>query len=334
MRIGILAFSQKGTELAQLLEESFDKNGDSVFAARCENGGLDLWTKRNFYSADALVFIGSCGIAVRAIAPYLKSKLTDPAVIAVDETGAFAVSLLSGHLGGANRLAEKIAAVIGAQPVITTATDRNGCFAVDSWAKDNDLFIANPHKIKDISSRLLEGKTIKLKSDYPIKGTLPRGVVLSRQNYDIVITHTAVCDDNALYLIAPILALGIGCKKNTPCEDIESVFCAVMKAAGLHEAAITGVYSIDLKQNEQGLIDFCHAHSLPLTVYTADKLNTAKGDFSPSDFVRSVTGTDNVCERSALLGTGINGELIVKKFSENGVTMALAKRQYIVEFEE
>lgn len=334
MRIGILAFSQKGMALAQRLADSFNKKTDFVFASRCENGGLNAWTRQHFYFDDALVFIGCCGIAVRAIAPYVKSKLTDPAVIVVDETGTFAVSLLSGHIGGANQFAQKIAAVIGAVPVITTATDQNGLFAVDTWARDNGLFIANPHRVKDISSRLLEGKTIKLKSDYPVKGMLPKGVALCGQDYDVAITHREDCDANALCLIAPVLSLGVGCKKNTAREDIESAFCTVMKAAGLHEAAIEGVYSIDLKENEQGLVDFCRSHSLPLTVYSAERLNSANGDFSSSDFVRSVTGTDNVCERSALLGAGRNGELIVKKFSQNGVTMAIAKRHYIVGFED
>ena len=130
MTVRLLAFTQKGMELARRL--AAELSGE---AARCGEGcTLDAWTADAFANADALVYVGAAGIAVRAVAPYAGNKASDPAVVAVDECGRFAVPLLSGHLGGANRLARRIGAVCGALPVITTATDANGAFAVDEWA--------------------------------------------------------------------------------------------------------------------------------------------------------------------------------------------------------
>ena len=115
--------------------------------SRCGLGGVTLagWTAQQFAAADALVFVGAAGIAVRAIAPHCQSKATDPAVVVLDECGRFAVPLLSGHLGGANDLACRLGAACGAVPVITTATDANGLFAVDEWAKKTKLrCLGNP----------------------------------------------------------------------------------------------------------------------------------------------------------------------------------------------
>ena len=141
MKICLTAFTARGRELAGKLAASL---GGEV------NEGLPLkeWTARAFETADALVFVGAVGIAVRAIAPHIVHKSLDPAVVVIDEGGNFAVSLLSGHLGGANELARKIAAVTGAEAVITTATDVRGVFAVDEWARRQKLHVENPEYIR------------------------------------------------------------------------------------------------------------------------------------------------------------------------------------------
>lgn len=155
MKLYYLAFSARGLALAQKLAASL--GGE---AARC--GGpvtLQGWTEAHFETGAGLVYIGACGIAVRAAAPFLKSKETDPAVVAVDEQGRYAVPLLSGHLGGANALARAIGRACGAQPVLTAATDAGGLFPIDDWARRQGCAVADVHKIKDVSAALLAGRT-------------------------------------------------------------------------------------------------------------------------------------------------------------------------------
>lgn len=137
------------------------------------------WVQNGFLNSDALVFVGAVGIAVRLIAPYIQNKMQDPAVVVLDEKANFAVSLLSGHVGGANALCRRLAALCGAQAVITTATDINGVFAVDSWAKAHNMAIVNPQEIKTVSCALLNAQTVGLQSDFEIEGALPQGMLLA-----------------------------------------------------------------------------------------------------------------------------------------------------------
>ena len=170
-----LAFTAKGLALAQKLAAAYP---GSVTRCGHEAGQVHLadWTARQFAGSDALVFVGAVGIAVRAIAPHCQSKAQDPAVVVLDECGRFAVPILSGHLGGANDLARALAAVCGAVPVITTATDANGVFAVDEWAKHQNCTVLEPERIKLVSGALLAGKTVQFASDWPIAGAPPDGI--------------------------------------------------------------------------------------------------------------------------------------------------------------
>lgn len=312
MKLGILTFSHRGEALGNRLADWFRRRGDLVQVARCPSGGLDEWTKEHFSHEDGLIFVGSCGIAVRAIAPYVTSKVTDPAVVAADETGTFAVSLLSGHLGGANALAEDVAQALDALPVITTATDRAEIFAVDTWAKEQGLAIANPHRIKDVSARLLAGGTLRFGTDVVVSPCLPSG--------------------DGLHLVPAVLTLGVGCRKGTAQAALDAAFSQVLSAENYHPEALKQVCTIDRKAEEPGLLAFCQSRRVPLRTYTAEELQAVPGTFTGSDFVRQVTGTDNVCERSALLGSGPEGRLLVRKTIFDGITMALAIEPCTVTF--
>ena len=276
----------------------------------------------SFSASDALIFVSSCGIAVRSVAPYLRSKTEDPAVIVTDETGRFVMSLLSGHLGGANELADQIAAAIGAEPVITTATDAHGRFSVDTWAKNNGFAIADMQAAKAVSAAILEAD-IPLNSIFPIKGGLPRGVVSGRSG-EIGIALSYKKDapfKTTLRLIPRCLSVGVGCRRGTGAEAIARAIEQVFDDNGLDARAIKCVASIDLKQDEPGLIAFCEKAGLPLRFYSAEQLNALAGEFTPSRFVRETTGVDNVCERAAMIGAE---RLIVKKTAAEGVTVAVA----------
>ena len=334
MKIGIIAFSERGMELGTQVQAHFLKKQDTPQLTRCEDGGLKDWTSTHFEEDDALLFIGSCGIAVRAIAPFVKSKLSDPAVVVVDELRAYCVALLSGHIGGANELAAELAALTGALPVITTATDRSGVFAIDTWARQVGLFIANPERIKHISARLLSGEQIGLKSVFPVTGHLPKGLFLSDGPCHVLVSHQASGNADALQLVPRVLTLGIGCKKGASAQALEYAFQEILSHANCHPAAVARVCSIGLKANEPGILEFCAAHELPFITFSATALQEVPGTFSSSSFVQAVTGVGNVCERSAVLGSGEGAQLLFGKQSYPGITMALAVSPYTVRFQK
>ncbi len=340
MKMYCLSFTDRGEKLAEKLSEEF-----GAYSDRC-NKPLNLkdWTKKAFAEADTVVFVGACGIAVRSIAPYVVSKVTDPAVIVIDECGEFVISLLSGHLGGANDMARRIAAFLGAVPVITTATDRNDVFAVDEWSKRQNAIVLEPPKIKLVSSKILDGKDIKVRTGFDVKGDLPDHIVLVDQNPDAASAAPAdgacagdfddadiefdVVETSAkpLHIVPGIVHLGIGCRKGTPEVAIEQAFAAFKQETGLIERSVVRCASIDIKAGEQGLKEFCEFHGWGFDTYSAEELNAAEGEFEPSEFVKKTTGTDNVCERAAVISSG--GKLITGKFAHDGVTFAAALEPY------
>ena len=323
MKLRYLAFSDRGEALAVRLAEAL--GGE---ASRCGRPlSLTEWTRDAFSQGRGLVFVGAVGIAVRAIAPFVTSKVSDPAVVVVDECGRFAVPILSGHLGGANDLARDIAAACGAVAVVTTATDANGVFAVDEWARRQGCRVLDPGKIKEVSSAVLAGKTVRVFSHWPIEGDCPIGVALAenREGCDVRLDFR-VSEGDALQLVPRVLTLGIGCRRGTPREALEGAFAALLARSGVYAEAIYAAASIDLKWEEAGLLAFCEAHGWPCRFYSAGELEAAPGAFTSSGFVKEVTGVDNVCERSAVLSSG--GTLYWKKSAGNGVTMALAQRPY------
>ena len=344
-----LAFSDRGMILGTKLTALYPQ----LSLNRCGKGMLSAWSREHFPKEDALIYIGAAGIAIRGIAPLVESKMADPAVLVIDELGQFVIPVLSGHVGGANALAREIAEAIGAVPVITTATDINKVFAVDTWAVSQGLFITNPLRIKHVSSTLLDKKDIRLISKYAIAGTIPNHVVpmadpleeaadadpgeAGGPDCDLLITWDAKPRKGSpLRLVAPAVTLGVGCRKDIAQEAIEELYQQLLEETGIHPAAVCEVTSIDLKAEEKGLLKFAAAHGLPFHTYPAEDLSQAPGEYAPSEFVRSVTGVDNVCERAAVLGAceraaALGAEdpaaavrVLVHKTALHGVTMALA----------
>ncbi len=330
MKVSIIAFTDNGMEIAYKLSNSLSDNNDISFT-RCGKGELSIWTEEHFGDSDALVFIGAIGIALRAIAPYIKTKTKDPAVVVVDELGKFSIPILSGHIGGANELALQIADVLGAIPVITTATDINNVFAIDTWAKGQGLNILNPQCIKLVSSKLLKGETVHIKSEYPIDGKVPQNVQIDdledMDDYDVIITHKDYENkykNDALLLVPQIITVGIGCRKDVSFENIEKSILNILKSENYHILALNALASIDKKANEKGILEFAKKYGLPFNTFSAEELNSLEGDFTKSDFVKSVVEVDNVCERSAVIES--KGTLIRRKDTcdGRGVTVALA----------
>lgn len=337
MRIAVVSVTEKGRAISEKIAASlsghcvtrycFYKHCDSGAKSFEKMGGL---VERLFPTNDALVFVCACGIAVRMIAPLVESKTADPAVVVVDDLGRFAISLLSGHLGGANRLAEIVAGAISAQPVITTSTDIGGIFSPDSFAAANNLIISDLQCAKEIAAALTNGENVALHSDFPCENK----PVIFNENADKGICISAAEKKPfplTLCLIPRNIVLGIGCKKGTDCGTISEHIRKTLDNAGIDIRRVSAVASIDLKIDESGLLEFCKSLGVPFRTFTAEELNGAQGEFTASAFVSSVTGVDNVCERSAVLA---GGKLILRKCAENGVTVAAAELPVELDFEK
>lgn len=283
-----------------------------------------------FAGHDALIFIGACGIAVRDIAPHLKSKITDPAVLVMDDRGKFVIPILSGHIGGANALARRIAEMIGATAVITTATDGAGKFSCDAWATTHGCAISSMGLAKKISAEILV-RDLPISSEFDLPETLPQGLISAGSGDLGIYVGVRVAEPyrETLRLIPRIVTLGVGCRRGTSEEVIRQTVKGILEQSGIDLRAVCRIASIDLKRNETGLLAFAASIGANTAFFSADELNAVPGIFEESEFVRKTVGTGNVCERAAVLA---GGKKILKKTAENGVTVAAAIADWGVMF--
>ncbi|QAT42916.1 cobalt-precorrin 5A hydrolase [Aminipila luticellarii] len=359
MRIALISFTLKGGNTCKSIADKLSLRGEMCLAYGMKDTASDIglipmekslskWTKEAFDNNDAIVFIGATGIAVRAVAPYLKSKDQDPAIVAVDERGQYVISLLSGHLGGANKLASRIAEDIDGIPVITTATDINKRFAVDVWAKSQNLSIVNLKAAKQISADILKGKTVYLYYGGRIEGEVPEGIQpvdavtlkekIHEGNACIIITEKVLNslkggDKTVLQLVPKNISVGMGCKKDISYKSVLELFEKAVSEAHIRTEAIQGIASIDLKKSEKALLKLGEKFDIPFRTFTGEELMNIEGDFTPSAFVRSITGLENVCERAAV-ASNEGSTLFLRKQSLNGVTIAMAKSDTALSFAE
>ena len=327
-KIYIVSFTQKGAELSLKLQNIFpDAKLYSKYPAENINmleKDIKSFTADIFSESKAVIFISAIGIAVRAVAPLIVSKNKDAAVIVLDDTGKYVIPVLSGHIGGANEMALKIAEYINAEPVITTATDRNNKFAVDVWAEKNNLYIDDITMIKEVSSRLLHNEKVGFISDYEVKGTLPEGVISDvQQECGIVIADKIDIQPfpYTMQLIPKEYVLGIGARKGAEYRYLKDFVEKVLKENNIDKRKILNIASIDIKKDEKAINMLAKELNVPFITYSSDKLANVQGNFTSSNFVKSVTGVDNVCERAVKCFTG--SEIIVKKLCENGFTLSI-----------
>lgn len=324
--------------------ESADNSQNVGRSDNIPEGSSDEIYGRLFDSNDVLIFVGACGIAVRKIAPYIKDKQTDPAVICIDELGTYVIPILSGHIGRANDIARYIAEQISSTAVITTATDINGRFSVDSWAARNGFIIDDIKAAKEVSSAILE-QDIPLISEFKIAGQPPAGI--RSEDGNTVRSYNDNADrfrndigiyigcnirkpfSRTLRLIPKAVHLGIGCRKGTDEDSIRQAVDKVLSEHDIDKRAVKCISSIDIKSGEKGLLDYAEHNNLPINFYSAEELNNLDGDFTSSEFVKGITGVDNVCERAAMIGAE---HLLVRKNAVNGVTIAAAIEHMEVHF--
>ncbi len=338
MKLAVFAYSRRGCALARrVLAALPEAKGECFTLSRFEEAGFQSIPQPSqpFYGAlfrekDALVYVGAAGIAVRCIAPHVRSKKTDPAVLCLDELGTWVIPLLSGHIGGANALAGKLAEALGAKCVLTTATDVNHRFSVDTWAAENGYAISSMAAAKAVSASILEGD-VPFLSDLPVVGEPAPGLTPGDRGSIGIYIGWAKKEpfDTTLRLVPRVLHLGIGCRRGTGEEAVRTAVEETLAASDIDPAAIRCAASIDLKKDEAGLLAFCEHRGWPISFHTAEELKAVPGEFTPSAFVTKVTGVDNVCERAAMLGAD---RLIRNKTAVNGVTVALAAEKTEVRF--
>jgi len=338
--VRIAAFTPRGAALAARVADGLAALGAQAQAFASpgiakETGlpsttGISAWTRECFAKSDALVYIGAAGIAVRAIAPHIASKHTDPAVLCMDEGGAYVIPLLSGHEGGANRLAESIARMIGAAAVVTTATDVNGCFAVDEWIARNGFTLIHLENVSAFAMAELRGEKPGLSSDFPVEG---RSADIFGENGDVGLYVGPGYGEpfsKTVQAVPAVVTAGIGCRRGTDASAIRRAIQEAFSMCAFRTEALEGIASIDLKQDEKGLFVCAEQFKVPLRFFPAETLKQAEGSFTASPLVERVTGVDNVCERAAVSASG--GRLVLKKQIIGGVTVALAMREITIKF--
>ncbi len=438
MKAAIVTFSIKGAllgiKISEIIKQALDNNAitndkvenicdDTIEDSRA--AGIELvttneraanivpkltvslsdWVETQFVSCDLLVFVGACGIAVRKIAPFIKDKKSDPAVLVVDDMGGNVISLLSGHIGNANAWTCLVADRIGANPVITTASDCHGKIAIDMFAVNNGLVITDFTLAKDIESALLDGEKIRLIIDedcaVKLAGDVPeefinieneisensretdnscknilekdeieknkykpekseiRKIILKKEENEtnrtvstksminqianetnkftirigIKDSYSDLHEENdELMLVPRNIVLGVGCRRGKEKQEIVNMIRKFLRLNNISEKAIFTIASIDLKKDEEGLILTAEEFNAKTRFFSADELGKVESVSESSEFVKKITGVDNVCERAAILGSDF-GRLICTKYKEDGVTVAAAIMERSISFE-
>ena len=486
MKAAIVTFSIKGAllgiKISEIIKQALDNNAitndkvenicdDTIEDSRA--AGIELvttneraanivpkltvslsdWVESQFVSCDLLVFVGACGIAVRKIAPFIKDKKSDPAVLVVDDMGGNVISLLSGHIGNANAWTCLVADGIGANPVITTASDCHGKIAIDMFAVNNGLVITDFTLAKDIESALLDGEKIRLIIDedcaVKLAGDVPeefinieneisensretdnscknildkvetekeeekpdkigitkekdkaekaasvkekdkaeksetvknkektekdeiekdkykpekseiRKIIFKEEENEanrtvstksminqianetnkftirigIKDSYSDLHEENdELMLVPRNIVLGVGCRRGKEKQEIVNMIRKFLRLNNISEKAIFTIASIDLKKDEEGLILAAEEFNAKTRFFSADELGKVESVSESSEFVKKITGVDNVCERAAILGSDF-GRLICTKYKEDGVTVAAAIMERSISFE-
>ncbi len=334
MKIAIISVSNKGLELALTLKEKLDEDS-TVIKCNLFHKNVKKYIKIAFFEYDAIIAIMASGILIRSVAPYIESKVSDPAVLNIDDNGNFVISTLSGHLGGANALADKIADLIDATPVITTSTDVNRKLGIDVLAKDLYLSIDDTKEILYFNKAILENEKITFTlnpekdyvylKDYLSKNTLEIHVSFnysSNVNTDEI--HVEL-DKHKIVLKEKKLVAGLGCKRGKKCSDIYNGLKKSINYLNIDISRINMLSSAEIKKDEKGMIDLSKKLSIPINFVELDKLKLFESpDIQKSEFVKSKFGIYGVCEPSALITAGFDSKLIYKKTSYNGVTIAIA----------
>lgn len=355
-KIAIITITRPGLEKAAALLKGLDATlyvseryaGEAPEDAVIFDGVVKNLLPGLFDSYDGIILVMALGIVVRTIAPLIVDKKKDPGIVVIDVTGRFAISLLSGHLGGANALAREAGEILGAIPVITTGTDVRDTIAPDMMAKEIGADLTPFDLLKRVSSAIVDGDRVLVINPEKIpftqlSGTLKPNILLHGEWPDpmplaraaIVISSASAPPTDLLPVhvtIHPrVLAVGIGCNRGTSAKEIISLVEQTLEKANLSVSSIARFATIDLKKDEEGILETARFFNRPLEIYTREELSQIDSP-NPSEVVRSHVGTPGVSEPAALLAIRLHapfpdgsGELSIEKVKSENATMAVAR---------
>ncbi len=340
-RTSIIYITDNGLKLAERLKELFPR----AIVTKFDRGTVpQLWN-----TGAEFIFIMASGIVVRTIAPLLNDKWSDPGVVVVDEAGKYAVSLVSGHLGGANELARRIAGFLQGEAVITAASDVNNLPSLDLWAREHNLIIENWHDLPQVGTRYVNNGGLRVYSDIPFIFPDEFLRVVDPRFADVIITNrrdvyagsprctitgegcsTGACRVKEQVYLRPVnLVVGIGCNSGTSGDEIEAAVQRTLEEHNLVFSSIGSLATISIKADEPGLKLFAEKYGLPVQTFLPEELNGVEGT-ERSDAVFRATGAYAVAEPAALLAAGTD-RLLVLKQKKGNVTVAIAEKSKNVE---
>ncbi|OFI06707.1 cobalamin biosynthesis protein CbiG [Clostridium acetireducens DSM 10703] len=321
MKIAVISVTNRGDALAEKLKEIYEV--DFYSKNILENFNIYSVAGKSMKNYKTIVFISSTGIAVRAISGFIKSKAKDPAVIVIDSSGKFVISLLSGHLGGANEETLKIAKHLKSIPVITTATDNIGIKAPDIIAKENNLVIDNFKAAKDIAALLVAGEKVAFK-DFRGIIEIPKGYIENQKEAKGIVYVTNELNNlegmKALKLIRKDIVIGIGCRKNYDSETMKNNVLKILEQYNIDKRAIKNIATVEIKKHEKAILDLVKYLNCDLKIFTIEEIKNIQDKFQGSAFVEKTIGVKGVCEPVVELS---GGKLITDKIKVQGMTIAL-----------
>lgn len=321
MKIAIICFSDLGEKIAEKIALNIES--PKIYSSR-QIDNLKSLIGEIFENYTHIIFVGAVGIAVRLIAPYIKDKTIDPAIIAVDDMGRYAISILSGHIGGANEFTVRISEILGAKAIITTASDSRGIESVDMFAKRCNLTIEDMSVAKTITSIIVNNGRIRFISENHEKINYPNVFENDYEGCIYVTSKENVEISKPCCILRPHnLIVGIGCRRGKSKDEILNAIGIVFKQHNLSMKSIHSICSVDLKEDENGIIESCQYLNCKFTTYSKEEIQSVQNKFEKSSFVNSKIGVTSVCEPSVYLASG---NIIVGKTVFNGITVSVGRK--------
>ena len=333
-KLAIICVTEHGYSIAKNIEENINGQYDVSIYKReiVKEKGIKLITEEVFKSFSNIIFISSTGIAVRSIAPFIQSKVNDPAILVIDNSSKYVISLLSGHLGGANELTLKVAEILKSQPIITTATDNMNIEAPDIISKKHDLMIDNMKICKNVAAALVQGGKVGF-IDYNNEVEVPKGyekykehneyealVVITNENN--IKTYGNIDSNNILKLVRRNIVLGIGCRKNYDSDTMEQKVMEKLKELNIDKRSVKSIGTAWVKSEENAIINLSRKLQCPMKVFSKEDIEKIDYKYNGSDFVYKTIGVRAVCEPCVEL---LNGELLTDKLSMDGMTLCIGR---------
>lgn len=326
MNIAILSVTEQGKYVSDKLYENLINNPLILNVDQFHKNVLTT-IDNIFNKYDCIIGIMASGIMIRAISKHVNSKLSDPAVLLIDDNANFVISLLSGHFGGANELTLKIADILKSTPVITTSTDVNNKTGIDSIAKHYYCNLENPKNIKYINKALVNNMKVDLILPEKYSYILTDDV---QNSYNIIIDDnheniTAIIDDHEVILKPKTLIMGIGARRDIETSKVENAINSACSILEFSPQRIDYFSTADVKSDEKGILENVKRLDKKLIIIPMSDIKSYQNEeCSESDFVMKQFGVKGVCEPTALIANGVRSHLIFKKTAYNGVTIAVS----------